>query len=230
MNRRQFLQNTLLSYLAYTCSAQCSAHAHHAKHGSKGCTFGAFSAVREEIKLVDSTGNMKLDRAYGREKRLLTRAFQVRPGAGFFDDYMGPNAFATPERFFTDGPDGTVLFGVRLLDRELGRKADDAVISIMAHEFAHIVQFSQGIEGDSNVLLELHADYLAGWYLARRSKREWVDLSLPIKSLFANTEYEYSNPSHGLPAQRKAALLAGFRNGGLSLRDAYNAGLDAAGL
>ena len=229
MNRRQFLRNTLLTYLSYSCTC-CSHHLAHAKSGSKGCTFGAFSEVDEEIKLIDSTGNTKLDRAYSREKRMLARAFRVRPGAGFFDDYMGPNAFATPHRYFTDGPDGTVLFGVRLLNRERARGADDAVISIMAHEFAHIVQFGQGVYGDSTVHFELHADYLAGWYLARRSAREWVDLSLPIQSLFANTEYEYSNPSHGLPAQRKAALLAGFKNGQLSLRDAYNSGMDATGL
>ena len=92
----------------------------------------------------------------------------VRPGFYIYDDHGKPNAAATLRKVRRNS-DGTVVFGRTLLVRELyrGPYAAIAVAGIMAHEYAHILQLRSGAGNVRVVLLELHADCMAGWYLRR---------------------------------------------------------------
>ena len=88
----------------------------------------------------------------------------VRPDFGFFDDSDGTNAFATNECLLSSQCAGTILFGSNLIIevmRELGRPlGDNALIGILAHEYAHIAQFTYGIRSARVRDTELHADLL----------------------------------------------------------------------
>src|SRR5436190_9340278 len=96
------------------------------------------------------------------------------------------------------------------------------ILTVCAHEFAHIVQFKYGIDKrlvpcrDCSVKrLELHADFLAGYFAGRR-KLERSDFPAAV---FAKTQYNfgddhYGSPTHhGTPKERGEAVVAGFSSG-----------------
>lgn len=124
-------------------------------------------------------------------------------------------------RFYgSSGTWGSILFGRSLFLDQFSRYKDNgiSVLAIIAHEFAHIRQYrtniiDQLLQGETSVRrVELHADFLSGWYLGMRKQ---ADASI---SLWASGDtfrrigdYEYNNSSHhGTPEQRIAASQAGF--------------------
>ena len=68
----------------------------------------------------------------------------MNPAFLIFNDQGSPNAFATPKRFDPQYGDGSVVFGYQLLNSEIQQTGPDnfTVATIMAHEFAHILQFN----------------------------------------------------------------------------------------
>src|SRR5262249_32277702 len=127
-----------------------------------------------------------LDHYLGRALSRLAEQFEVYPGFAFFDDHEGENAFAQPETKIS-GTNGTVCFGLNLFRHTLQGFHDEgmAVIAVCAHEFGHIYQYYSGFYdkltkdlGLSAVkLVELQADYLAGYYLAgRKASNSSLDL------------------------------------------------------
>jgi len=144
--------------------------------------------------------------------------FGERPGFGYYDDGRDLNAFATSATTVR-GTGGTVAFGRNLLNTQLriDRKGI-SVLAICAHEFAHILQFRTDL---SNRLLrrypsycrELHADYLAGYYLfwfqeARGSDlqgvgRAWEDMG---PSRFT------AELTHGTAEMRLDCIQQGYRD------------------
>jgi hypothetical protein len=114
----------------------------------------------------------------------------------------------------------------------------------MAHEFAHIFQFKNCITRNppGPWQMEPHADYLAGWFLSTTSTawivgtgdkafvvdapREWSDLDIAIKSIFAKGDSEFTNPQHhGQEEFRAAMVRAGYYDGALKLQDAAIKGM-----
>ncbi len=198
----------------------------HAVAQSDGCFMSARAAG--DMNLLTYSGNRELDAANQHEGMELIKKFGVTPRGFFFDDGNAPNAFASGKVTNQLGPDGTVAFGLNLLNKELQRDGGSglAVPAIMAHEFAHIVQFKR----NSTLSVrdkELQADYLAGWYLGSR----WIptDSSAAFKAFFEMGDYQFNNPDHhGTPAQRLKAIQAGVRDTGLSLDNAYKTGATLA--
>jgi hypothetical protein len=180
--------------------------------------------VQADRKLITSSGNANLDHYLGRALLRLANEFEVYPGFSFFDDSDSENALATRETKIP-GTKGTVIFGVNLFRDALHNFHDQgvAVIAVCAHEFGHIFQYKSGFydklttgEGAQTVkLVELHADYLAGYYLAGR-KSAYPDLDLQgAGALFESLgDTKFNNPAHhGTSAQRVAAIEAGFKFG-----------------
>jgi len=197
------------SGIAGCCLAHGQARNFHSPQG--------YSAPGQQIS--DSTGDAALDRLLGRALVKLSGLFGQRPGFGFIDDWGAPNAYATAETL-VPGTWGTVLYGTTLFRDTLAAYDDQgmAVLSIMAHEFGHIAQFAYGTDqqllwGQSTVKrVELHADYLAGYYLGMR-KREQPDLPLwAAGDMLARIgDYAYYDWNHhGTPEERVAAAEAGF--------------------
>ena len=130
---------------------------------------------------------------------------------------------------------GTVLMGKNLFRRLMG--GDNfgiTVIAVCAHEFGHIHQMQQGYASSLSALdttkkpIELHADFLAGFFLALR-KADHPDLDIQTVGATYETigDTAFTSPKHhGTSQERSAAISAGFDRGrsGGTIRQAAEAG------
>ena len=195
---------------------------------SGGCGISSLGRLGGRERLQMWTGNRLIDAAYQREGLFLVQLFQVTAAGSFMDDSDAPNAYATPEQIFPNGPDGTVVFGMSLLGHELERDGGIglAVPAIMAHEFSHLRQFKdRRIMHNSIPWRELHADFLAGWYLSRRKLAAPTDVRPAMSSFFEMGDYEFNDPNHhGTPDQRLDCLIAGMQSRARDVRRAFYEG------
>jgi hypothetical protein len=211
MDRRTSLK--LFASIAACCYAGRGA----AQSMSGGCALngagaGAFEA---DNALLAASGVDFIDALMPIEIAILNSAFFVSPDFAFFDDSSGPNAFATPANIVASSPHGSVIFGVNLLQSELGKVWWGAAIAgIAAHEWAHISQFHSGVSG-ATWKKELHADHMAGWYLgAKQLAGTHVVISGLGESVFSKGDFAFNHPSHhGTPAQRVNAMMSGYSHG-----------------
>lgn len=163
------------------------------------------------------------------ERKRLARAFGVDAELALFDDGDVPNAMAFG-RQTSLGFWGIIYLGQTLLMSDLAHpaKGPDALLGILAHEFAHVLQAQRAcpLEG---VDRELHADFLAGWYWARRAgpagrvsavARALADRA-DAEPLVAGAAF---GRDHGSALERITALLAGVAARALRLEAAYEAG------
>ena len=188
------------------------------------CFAGSISSLGE---LYESTGREKIDRFLEYYKRDMEKLFGVTAPLYFYRDGASPNAWALPCES-NSYCDGIVVFGYELLFSTLldSEQREYAVIGVLAHEFAHVVQFVEELDLPT-MLKELHADFLAGYYIGRRKV-----LSEGVEN-FANTlfkmgDFSFWNPNHhGTPQERVSAMMAGFLagQGGMSIDDAYAHGV-----
>lgn len=200
-----------------------------------GCSLlaGAGQAAQNQLQLSTTCGDRGVDKLSYDEVNVLTRYFGLSPAFVFFDDSQAPNALATPEQINPQYDDGSVLLGITLLRhiRGKGPYADAAQVAIMAHEWGHIMQFSQNLfVGGRNQ--ELHADILSGWYLG--AKYRWfedrgmrADARGAAQQLYEVGDRNFNDPNHhGTPEQRVTAGTIGFDMGyqRLSSHDAFEQG------
>jgi hypothetical protein len=184
--------------------------------GSRPPVFG-FNIDKDSVE--NGSGNKQFDLALAITLAKVSELFGVLPGFGFFNEDEGPNAFASQSKRLARD-DGSVVFG-KLMLANLMRSRDNpelGVAAVCAHEFGHILQYKLGLQQqligpDGRVMkLELHADYLAGFFAGMR-KKERPDLPAAV---FAQTQYnfgdtQYNNPQHhGTSDQRGQAVVAGF--------------------
>ena len=194
-------------------------------HGSAGQTnlIGCglsnndFDRARRSMRSTPG-GDDRFHRPLVGELDNIIKLMKVDPGFQYVD---ARNAFAVSDSFVA-GFKGTVLIGVELV-REL-LEPDDGGISVagvLAHECAHIFQFfsgyAQSLRGQTPVRVELHADVLAGYYLATKVGSAGGRLAVMQRELIKHGTYNPQNPNyHGTPGQRNAALDEGYtlaRNG-----------------
>ena len=196
-----------------------------AKAYERGCVLGVgrigsmaagLGFGRGGERLVDTTGDPTLDRELGREIVTMSGLFQEQPGFGFVRDR---GAFATQETI-VPGTWGTVGFG-QVLFEELYSPRDRGltVLGVLAHEFGHISQMRSGtighLEGRTVKRVELHADFLAGFYIGLR-KREDPSLSVrtagrAFEEIGDNSYYDRNH--HGTPEERYYVTEQGFKIG-----------------
>ena len=208
--------------------------------GCCGLRFGAIDAGPNDttsIRYATSSGDAETDSFLGAALGRLANTFRVSPGFAFFDDGHHPNAFAVPETLLDNGP-GTVMMGMHLFGKLMARVRDGGitVIAVCAHEFGHIHQMQAGYEDELKALdktgkpLELHADFLAGYYLSlRKNEHPELDLRAVGGILHNMGDWSVTSPGHhGTPDERVAALSAGFnfgKDGTRDIAEAAKAGL-----
>jgi len=187
------------------------------------CAGNAFAGntANSPPRIARSSGDAETDRFLGRALARLASTFEVSPGFAFFDDGSSPNAYAISETLVGNGP-GTVLMGMRLFGQLMARRDSGiAVIGVCAHEFAHIHQMSNSYRGRLASLhatvkpIELHADFLCGYYMARRkAEHPGLDLRALALELYKRGDMRVtSRQHHGTPEERLGALSAGYRFG-----------------
>ena len=234
LNRRSLL-GTGLAGIALPVAAARQAWA--ATDGCSLCQLTAFGndTLNFSQRMATSSGDAETDRFLGVALVRLVSTFGVSPGFAFFDDGNSPNAFASPDTLVGSGP-GTVMMGMRLFAQMMARRDGGVtVIGICAHEFGHIHQMFNGyrdrlLELDAtNKPIELHADFLAGYYMARRkAEHPGLDLTVLARVLHDGGDTEYTNQKHhGTPQERLNALSAGYKfgmEGDHDIKQAVNAG------
>lgn len=165
--------------------------------------------------LVFKSGVDGLEAALIQTLDMLSNMFGVLPGFAYFREKNGPNAKAMNFDLLTGRPDGTVLLGLKLLKDLLAlpEAPDAAVVAVCAHEFAHIVSYSNGYISQltptpqsSPFRAEQFADYMAGYFAGRR-KLDRPDFPAAV---FATTTGMYGGYTHGNGKQRGNAVQEGF--------------------
>ena len=188
--------------------------------------------------IVASSGDRAFDYALAQTLSRIADVLQVLPGFAYFDDFDEPNAFATSRRRMARA-DGTVLFGERYLRYMLSspEHPDVAVTAVCAHEFGHILQYKRGIArvlraGQATAKpVELHADYLAGYYAGmRKLQKPDYPAAVFATSSHASGDYRIHSPNHhGTPDERAGAIVRGFEvayHERRSLADAIRIGIN----
>jgi hypothetical protein len=183
--------------------------------------------------MLPSSGDLVFDKALGRQLVRLARDFSVRPGFGFVDDRFERNAMAS-NLTRLPGTRGTVLFGLHFMRTMLnaGAGGDISVLGVCAHEFAHIHQFFSGDHAelaskhDTSKLVELHADYLSGYFIAQiKKERPSITLQKFGAFLYSIGSYDTDHPDfHGTPDERIEAAEQGFRSASLPFATAAATG------
>ena len=176
----------------------------------------AFATGNEPI--IASSGDREFDYALAQTLSRLTDTFRVLPGFAYYDDFEQPNALASSVVRMANA-DGTVLFGRRFLKKLLAspEHPDVAVAAVCAHEFGHILQYKLNLRpiilaGQSTTKrLELHADYLAGYYAGSLKlkkqpiRRQYLPLSNIHPAIGALTVPSTTGPPMSVRLQSFAA-------------------------
>jgi hypothetical protein len=247
MQRNLALRYVLPLVLA-VAGAAVAQPAAQAKPQTQGCWLqasgGSAPPSTKGLKLYKSTGNPNEDQLLNKALNRMWKASNQSPAFAMYDDAGSPNALASDESY--QGRRGLILFGKAKYEKLKKDYVnwDIAVLAIIAHEIAHIAQFNEMIYGQTSfhsalksdadgkvVFTELHANYLAGYYLGT--------LSLEVKGIRdAGTSMLFEaiasiNPDavdfHGTDRQRRAAFLAGNalgKQGALKFQGALKRGMD----
>jgi hypothetical protein len=172
--------------------------------------------------------NVELDRAFIAELKRIIQIIPVNPGFQFIEE-RSPNAAAL-RKTLVPGTTGTVLIGLKLVNLLMQRQDGGVSIAgVCAHECGHIYQYFSGIfdELHNTLIAELHADFIAGYYMGKRKDVAPDQVKLFAETLLQFGTYDYGNPRfHGDSGQRTAAMTCGYRTAvaGSNFEDAITIG------
>jgi hypothetical protein len=177
--------------------------------------FCSWSPAHQRLVTHSSSGNRQIDQAMIAEIRKILAILPINPGFKFIDD-VNPNAFATQDNIVPN-TQGTVYIGLNLIGSEFSNSniGGVAVAGICAHECGHIYQYYNGymqtLAGATAILVELHADFIAGFYFGRDRSYSRQSVETFARSLFSKGDYNFNNPQHhGTPQQRVDAMSRGY--------------------
>jgi len=186
------------------------------------------ATISNGMEIRTSTGNTELDKILHNQEVDLETFFGVNINLFFgIEQSRSGNAFFSPfcSSLYCNGQ---VVLGTYLMT-ELSRKSDSytRLVAVFAHEFAHAMQHKYGWSGNSK-WRELHADYLAGYYLGKNSSLNQSEVISTFNEFSSHGSFDFNNPDfHGTPEERGCAFLEGFkyaRLGNTNVYNAYNSG------
>lgn len=134
------------------------------------CTLNNGSAMSSGY--LASTGNTEIDNLIKSEIIQLEQFFNIKVDLKI---YSGANGLAK-RTCQSVSCNGSIELGKELLIFEYNKKGPSSglsigkymIMSILAHEFAHIFQYAHPeLRFKNSVIQEVHADMLAGWYITR---------------------------------------------------------------
>ena len=176
------------------------------------------------MEIKNSTGNTELDKILHNQEVDLETFFGVNINLSFgIEQSRSGNAFFSPfcSSLYCNGQ---IVLGTYLMT-ELSQKKDSYIrlVAVFAHEFAHAMQHKYGWSGNSK-WRELHADYLAGFYLGKNSSLNQSEVISTFNEFSSRGSFDFNNPDfHGTPEERGCAFLEGFKYGRLGTTNVYNA-------
>lgn len=186
------------------------------------------STISNGMIIENSTGNDELDNLLLVQKNELESFFGVNINLFYGTELaQSGNAFFSP-LCSSFNCNGQIVLGKYLMG-ELSNKSDSytRLVSVFAHEFAHAVQHKFGWSGNSK-WRELHADYLAGYYIAMIKTVSESEVISTFNEFSSLGNFDFNNPDfHGTPEERGCAFLEGFKyayTGNTNVYSAYNSG------
>jgi tetratricopeptide (TPR) repeat protein len=177
-----------------------------------------------------TTGLPTLDNILNTENILLQAIFNVN-----IDLYVGgeqineKNAMFAPKCGYQNC-EGEIWLGLNLMS-SLFKKPQglERLKAVFAHEYAHALQYKLGFAGYGKYP-ELHADYLAGYYIGVKG-----GVSADLLQAFVNEFYSMGDPyffspdHHGTGTERGCAFIEGYKIATeyhYNIYQAYYAGID----
>ena len=249
MDRRNFILR-LSSLMACQCSCGLSANARPRAQGCRSLASSSGVSALDEMRglLQTSSG---LGPAFDQECEAVVREFKemfgVNPGFSFYQDGPGDQRNALADSFsYAGGVDGTVMIGLHLLSslrhdpipcerpRRCVRQPSvlGSGLVVIAHEFGHILQFTKDVPDCWE--MEMHADFMAGWALAKYSEHHWEfrpTLLWTVEAMFGFGDTAFTAATHhGEPHLRRAMVKAGYESRVLSVSEAFDKGAQWARL
>jgi hypothetical protein len=180
------------------------------------------------LPIKGKSGDVNLDLALVAELGRIKGIIPVNPGFQYIEE-NSPNAYAISETLIP-GTKGTVLLGLKLVSFFMkSQNGGASVAGVCAHECGHIYQYfssyAERFATDNNgrILRELHADFIAGYYMGRRKEYTANHVKLFSRTLFDVGTYDFANPQyHGSPALRATSMEAGYHQAatGVTFADA----------
>jgi hypothetical protein len=219
LNRRRLLGLFSVTFVSYFCYLQ------------RGSAIAFSTEGPANQRGFSRSGDDDLDLALIAELKGIVRVLEVNPGFQYIDEM---NAFAM-EASIIPGTKGTVMLGLPLVKQLM--ELDDGgagVAGVCAHECGHVYQFEHGLaatlkDGKPTVAaLELHADFLAGYYFSRRKSKGFDHLLHFLNEVAKMGDFNFKSVfHHGSPQQRAAAADRGYNLGleGMSIAEAAQRGV-----
>jgi hypothetical protein len=178
--------------------------------------------------MTSTSGDPRFDSALIAELKRILQVIPIDPGF----KYVKANNAAASDESIVHGTKGTVFIGLdfvrKLVDHDDGGVS---VAGVLAHECAHIYQYfspyNDELKGSTYLWFELHADLLAGYYMAKKLGTDTLRLSEFQRTLIRSGTYnEQDLRNHGTPGQRNAAMDKGYRlsRSGMTFEDAAREG------
>lgn len=141
----------------------------------------------------------------------------------------GGDGFASDSVVLNPGTKGLVAVSLTLLHvyqpaQSSGSEQTGllALETIIGHEFAHIYQMRNNYIdrlslGGGSKYIELHADYLSGWFMSKKNGLNIAALRPVADALFSRGDSAVGQPGHhGTKEERFAATLQGYLRGDLT--------------
>lgn len=176
------------------------------------------AAASDDFQIFASSGRRQIDNALIHELKKILAVIPINPGFKYIND-VSPNAFAS-ERSLVSNTSGTVFIGLNLINTEFNKSdyGGVAVAGICAHECGHIYQYTTGwaqrLSRSTAQLIELHADFLAGFYMGRDNSHSKERVEIFAGSLFSKGDFNFNDANHhGTPDQRVSAMRKGYEIG-----------------
>jgi hypothetical protein len=247
VHRRTLIGSGLAALVAASCGGQRRAAASTPAYGCRMAESG--NADRNEdwrTRLRSASGQrVEFDRECRRlAESVFPKHFGVEPAFSFYDDGKLPNALATTECASAGCPHGTVMLGIELLKKEIRKRPlsySNHAFAILAHEFGHILQYKLRLRPDGPWQMEPHADFMAGWMVARGLATppgdprltiiQPLELEEALASLYALGDRDIDTcKHHGQPDFRAAMVRAGYDAHRLDANAAFIKGAELCGL
>ena len=186
------------------------------------------SRISGGMIIENSTGNYELDNILFNQKNDLELFFGLNVNLAFGTEISQQgNAFFSPS-CNSFNCNGEIVLGKYLMLSQ-SNKSDSytRLVAVFAHEFAHAMQHKFGWSGNSK-WRELHADYLAGYYLGMTKSVSESEVISTFNEFYSIGDFNFNDPlHHGTPEERSCAFLEGFKyayTGNTNVYAAYNTG------
>ena len=199
---------------------------------------GAQRLTRDMIDMKKHSASRELDYAFAQTLGMLCEHFAVMPAFAYYQEKQdeGFNAKATQE-IIIDRTDGTVLYGLNMLTKQLaGNYGDYGIMAVAAHEFGHIVAMKRGFNDKLTPDLtkpyrsEQFADFMSGLFAGYR-KNERSTFQAQNFAMAMHDLGTLTRETHGTREERGQAVAIGFtvaQDKALTFDGAVQKGIDFA--